>query len=160
MMIMDENEIYETMLAVNVGAYLQKKRQKEYYSVFDANDKHIKQHLKQFYELVNSYTKLLKLDNIKYLEAEPHSRRQKNKCSASDIAILSIQCLKIPLFNQIMRKLHHTVKVKYIDSEAKLTNSDVTIHNQAILNKYIPYFSVCRNWEENNFMDSHCSVLY
>ena len=34
------------------------------------------------------------------------------------------------------------------------------INNKAILNKYIPYFSVCRNWEENNFMDSHCSILY
>lgn len=66
-MIMEESEVYETILAVNVGAFLEKKRQKEYYSVFDANDKHMKQHLKQFYDLVNSYAKLLKLDNIRYV---------------------------------------------------------------------------------------------
>lgn len=57
------------MLAANVGAFLEKKRHKSYYSVFDANDKSLKQHLKLFYELVNSYCKLLKLDNIRYVDA-------------------------------------------------------------------------------------------
>lgn len=74
-MIMEESQVYETVIAVNIGAYLQKKRQKQYYSVFDANDKQMKQHLKQFYDLVNSYCKLLKLDNIRYLEAEPTARK-------------------------------------------------------------------------------------
>jgi len=57
------------VLAANVGAFLEKKRHKSYYSVFDANDKSLKQHLKLFYELVNSYCKLLKLDNIRYVDA-------------------------------------------------------------------------------------------
>ena len=28
------------------------------------------------------------------------------------------------------------------------------------MNKFIPYSSVCRNWDENSFMDSHCSIYY
>jgi D-alanyl-D-alanine carboxypeptidase len=160
LMIMEEAEVYETILAVNVGAYLEKKRQKEYYSVFDANDRSMKQQLKHFYEMVNSYCKLLKLDNIHYVESEPLARREKNKCSACDVAVLSIECLKIPLFSEMLRKLHHTATVKFIDGDGKLAQRELIIHSRAILNKFIPYFSVCRNWEENNFMDSHCSIFY
>lgn len=60
----------------------------------------------------------------------------------------------------ILRKISHPVNVKFIDSEGKLNNREVTIKNKAILNKYIPYLSVCRNWNEQSFMDSHCSFLY
>jgi hypothetical protein len=28
------------------------------------------------------------------------------------------------------------------------------------LTKFIPYNNVCRNWEEDNFMNSHCSIYY
>jgi hypothetical protein len=48
-MIIEENEVYETILAVNVGAFLERKRQKEYYSVYDNKDKYMKDHLKNFY---------------------------------------------------------------------------------------------------------------
>lgn len=128
--------------------------------MFDANDKNMKQHLKQFYDLVSSYCKLLKLDNISYVESEPSAKKQKNKCSASDVAVLSIECLKIPLFMDVLKKLDHTVKVKFIDSEGKLVNREILIRNKAVLNKFIPYFSVCRNWDEQSFMDSHCSIFY
>lgn len=63
--------------------------------------------MKQFYDLVNSYCKLLKLENIRYVESEPEFRKEKNKCSASDVAILSIECLKIPLFMEILKKVTH-----------------------------------------------------
>jgi hypothetical protein len=49
LMLIEESEIYETVLAVNVGAFLERKRQKEYYSVFDTKDKLMKEHLKNFY---------------------------------------------------------------------------------------------------------------
>lgn len=49
LMLIEEGEIYETILAVNVGAFLERKRQKEYYSVFDTKDKFMKEHLKNFY---------------------------------------------------------------------------------------------------------------
>ena len=45
MMIMDEGEEYELVAAVNIGAYLEKKRKREYYSVYDADDKLFKTHL-------------------------------------------------------------------------------------------------------------------
>jgi hypothetical protein len=66
-MVIEESEVYESILAVNMGAFLERKRQKEYYSVFDTKDKYMKEHLKIFYELVNSYCKLLKLDTILYI---------------------------------------------------------------------------------------------
>ena len=50
----------------------------------------MKDNLKIFYELVNSYCKLLKLDNIRYIECDPEFRKERNKGSASDIAIISI----------------------------------------------------------------------
>lgn len=39
-------------------------------------------------------------------------------------------------------------------------NRTVKILGKSILNKYLPYSNVSRNWEENNFMDSHCSIFY
>lgn len=144
---MQECEIYELILAVNIGAYLEKRRQKQYYSVFDANDKFIKEHLNHFYEFVNSYVKLFKLESIKYLESDPILRKEKNTCSAHDVALLSIECLKIPLFKQILKKISHESKIKYINSEGHLMERVEVIHNKAILNKFIAYSNVCRNWE-------------
>lgn len=34
------------------------------------------------------------------------------------------------------------------------------LFNKTVTNKYISYFNVCRNWGDNNFMSSHCSVYY
>jgi hypothetical protein len=50
----------------------------------------MKEHLKNFYELVNSYCQLLKLENIRYIEADPELRRDKNRGSAADIGVISI----------------------------------------------------------------------
>ena len=43
--------------------------------MYDTKDKFMKEHLKNFYELVNSYCQLLKLENIRYIEADPEARR-------------------------------------------------------------------------------------
>lgn len=67
MLLMDEGEEYELMAAVNIGAYLEKKRKKEYYSVYDADEKLFKVHMAEFYELVNSYCQTMKMENIKYI---------------------------------------------------------------------------------------------
>lgn len=34
------------------------------------------------------------------------------------------------------------------------------LENKTIKNKYISYFNVCRNWDDKQFMDSHCCVYY
>jgi hypothetical protein len=60
----------------------------------------------------------------------------------------------------ILKKLQHTVNKKFIDQEGKLTSSNFNISSKGILNKFIPYASVCRNWDEHSFMDSHCSIFY
>ncbi len=36
----------------------------------------------------------------------------------------------------------------------------MVLRNKTINNKYIGYFSVARNWEENQFMNSHGAVYY
>jgi len=46
LMLIEENEVYETILAVNIGAFMERRRKKEYYSVFDTNDKFMKEQLK------------------------------------------------------------------------------------------------------------------
>lgn len=75
LLLMDEGEEYELIVAVNIGAYLEKKRRKEYYSVYDADEKMFKVHLAEFYELVNSYCQTMKMENIKYVEADPSKKR-------------------------------------------------------------------------------------
>ena len=127
LMIMQESEAYETVLAVNVGAYLEKKRQNQYYSVFDNKDKHMRTHLREFYGLVNSYCKLLKLENIRYVESDPVLKREKNKGSAADVAVLSVECLKIPFFMSILNKLSHQVSIKFINGEGNLSERAVRI---------------------------------
>ena len=52
------------------------------------------------------------------------------------------------------------ISVKYICGQGSLTARKVTIYGRSVLAKYIPYSNVCRNWEENNFMGSHCAVYY
>lgn len=44
-----------------MGSFIEKKRKKTYYSVYDTGSKNMKDYLKEFYELVNSYCKLLNL---------------------------------------------------------------------------------------------------
>lgn len=120
----------------------------------------MKEHLKNFYELVNSYCQLLKLENIRYIEADPELKKERNKGSAADIGVISIECLKIPLFMSILKTVEHTVQVKFINLEGNLVLREVNIQSRSVTNKFIPYSNVCRNWEEDNFMSSHCSIYY
>lgn len=115
--------------------------------MYDTKDKNMKDNLKTFYQLVNSYCQLLKLDNIRYIESDPQLRQERNKGSASDIAIISIECLKIPLFMAIMKKIEHSVMVKFINSQGNLISRSFLILGRSILSKYIPYSNVCRNWD-------------
>jgi len=84
------------------------------------NDRPLKEHLKYFYELVNSYCKLMHLENIKYVESDPSMRKHHNFCSPSDLAKLAIECLNIPLYTDILRKREHSVKIKYVDEKGHL----------------------------------------
>ena len=34
------------------------------------------------------------------------------------------------------------------------------ILNKCIEHKFIPYINVCRNWEEKQFLSSHCAIHY
>ena len=34
------------------------------------------------------------------------------------------------------------------------------LRNKTVTNQFISYCNICRNWGENNFMSSHCSVYY
>jgi hypothetical protein len=52
------------------------------------------------------------------------------------------------------------VEVKYIDNEGALKTKYIELKNRAVINQYISYFNVCRNWGLNQFMNSQGSVLY
>ena len=119
-------------MSANVGAYLQKKHKNEYYSVYDVNEKTLKDHLKYFYELVNSYCKLMHLENIKYIESDPSLRKHENFCSAADVAKLPIECLNIPLYFSILNKKDHSVEIKYVDSKGHLTSKFMLVLNKFI----------------------------
>ncbi len=52
------------------------------------------------------------------------------------------------------------MRVKYINTDGNLTDRQIKVQSRSVANKYIPYSNVCRNWEEDNFMNSHCSIYY
>lgn len=114
--------------------------------MYDANERYVNAHMKEFYEFVNSYCKMMKLENIKYVEHDPVLRKEKNSCSAMDVAMLSLECLKIPLFRDIMQKKTMTVNIKYINDSGVVETHQRNLTNKTIENRFISYFNVCRNW--------------
>lgn len=60
----------------------------------------------------------------------------------------------------ILKTEAREVSVKYICGQGNLTSRKVSIYGRSVLANYLPYSNVCRNWEEDNFMSSHCAVYY
>lgn len=61
---------------------------------------------------------------------------------------------------EILKKVQHQTTISYINDNGHLENKKITVKNKTIQNPFISYFNVCRNWDENQFMSSHCSVFY
>lgn len=132
LMVVEESEIYEVVISVNIGAYLFKKSRGEYYSVFDVNDSKMKEHLQLFNDLVNRYSKLLHLEGVVYLQNDLASRTLKSTCCASDVAVLSIECLKIPHFMSIVTSKERSYSVRFVDQHGELQTRSGVVINKTI----------------------------
>lgn len=53
----------------------------------------------------------------------------RNLSTAKDVAILTSECYKIPLFSKIAMTKHHTARVKYISEEGELQFRELPLTN-------------------------------
>lgn len=94
------------------------------------------------------------------MEFHPRNKNERNKCSAFDVASLSTECLKIPLFEKMIKLKEVEVTIKYINEDGVMADRNEILVNKTISNKFLSYVNIGRNWDEKQFMDSHCSVYY
>ena len=107
------------MIAVNLGAYLAKKHKKETFSVYDIQRKDEKTHLETFSLFMNSTAKVVGLQMTNVVSMLPFERHLNTTC-ADDIAKLSIQAAKIPLFQRINSLPKYTVKATSVDDQGEM----------------------------------------
>lgn len=63
---------------------------------------------------MNTYSGELNLTNSTFVNVHGMC---KNKSSARDMAVLTAECYKIPLFSQIVNTRSYVMKAKYISSQ-------------------------------------------
>lgn len=53
----------------------------------------------------------------------------KNKSTARDIALITSECYKIPLFSKIVLTKYYTLKAKYISNNGEVKIKDIQLTN-------------------------------
>jgi hypothetical protein len=82
-----------------------------------------------------------------------------NTTCADDIAKLSLQCIKIPLFNKTNQTKSYDVHVKRINDEGELEKRKFTVSNLAEYTKFLPFKFICKN-DSREFAMSSCSAIF
>lgn len=141
-----------------MGAYLAKKHRGEPFSVYDIKTRDEKVHLETFSLFMNSTAKILSLKLTRIhslLSAESHQ----NTTCADDIARLSMQCAKIPLFGRINDLKSYEVQVRCVNEEGELERRQFRVENNIEDTRFLPFRFICKN-DSREFGMSSCSCLF
>lgn len=111
-MTFEESDESEYVVAINMGAYLAKRHKNESFSVFDIQSKDEKTHLETFGLFMNATAKVIGLQQTRINSLY---EQQLNTTCADDIARLSLQCAKIPMFGRITSLHSYTVRAKCVN---------------------------------------------
>ena len=106
-----------TVIATNLGSLVQKKRQGKYFSCFDVQNQDKQANMQIFLQLMNTYANQLGLSTSSFVNVQGMC---KNKSSARDIAVITSECYKIPLFSKIVMTKNYTAKIKYISDHGEV----------------------------------------
>lgn len=79
-----------------------------------------------FLQLMNSYSAELNLTNSTFLNVHGMC---KNKSSARDMAVLTSECYKIPLFSKVVNTRSYGLKAKYISSQGEMRVKEIQLNN-------------------------------
>lgn len=111
----------------NLGAMISKKNRGEYFSPYDIRSEPTKdEYLKMFICLMNSAAKELNMHQTRFYNT--HGLID-NVSTVRDLAKITYECMKIPLFCQIMGTKKYTGKAKFVNSLGQVETRPILFVN-------------------------------
>jgi D-alanyl-D-alanine carboxypeptidase len=118
----------------NLGAMISKKNRGEYFSPYDIRSEPAKdEYLKMFVCLMNSAAKELKMNQTRFYNS--HGMVD-NVSTVRDLAKVTYECLKIPLFCKVVATKKHLGKARFVNSlgqvelrQLQFTNTNKLLQN-------------------------------
>lgn len=115
-----------TAIATNLGSLVKKKRIGGYFSCFDIPREDKDENMAVFLGLMTEYAKELGLSGSSFVNTHGMC---KNKSTARDVALLTSECFKIPLFTKIVSTKNYMVSARYISEVGELKTINIDLIN-------------------------------
>lgn len=157
-MTMEESNQSEYVIAINMGAYLNKRNEGVPFSLYDVERGNERINLQTFCRFMNSTAKILDL-NLTHISSLTSDESRYNTTCANDIGKLSFHCSKLQIFNRITYQRQMHIKISKVGEDGELKTRSLLMEGSMEDKDFLYYKYICKN-DSRRFSYSSCSCLY